>query len=310
MTTNFSTPNTLFISEMVFPRAVVDHFVQTYDPSKVGVDVGEIQLITSTTAAACRLESLLVHSENKPCDIIIFCSMNTQERTDYLNFVERAPVPTPEESTAAKMKHLTDLSVVLCTYLMHGSLQGLAQSPPQVPKFALQVTKEKQEHYAMSRLCSVKSFVNAKFVKFFDDWDVVSEALPETLRSRLALGLAGNRVRTILKLIKAKITDDCFDGSDIEGFANDDFLMGTALISLHPDHPQNQMGNVTKGLLARAGDIWKKSGRQLNDLYALSPGLFIKGVQDAMDAEPALIPLAEVSEEQIATMCAGGMRIS
>jgi hypothetical protein len=218
---------------MTFPIAVIEHMITNFDPSKVKIEKGSVTLVTSGLAAAASFDNLLMYKENKSCDIIIFCSIEKRFRSDYLNFVENVSIPSSDEQYRNKTDHLDNLAVVLCTYLMHGSIAGLAATPTLVPKFALEVTKKKAEDYALSKLCSVVAFSGSKFPGVFERWNQISEVLPATFKSRLALGLAGNRVRTILRLVLSRVGNQAFVGSGLEVFLAPEFLNGTSLISLH-----------------------------------------------------------------------------
>jgi hypothetical protein len=287
------------LSHLKFEKSIFDHVASTFDPSVIRVLVGEITLTTSTTATEATYEDLCKFAENKPGDILIWGSMSTVNYKEVINFRENKALPDENQSNINSMEKQDMLGMILCAYIMHGTLKRLEGKKSLVPKFALEATNSGTRHFKGEDFSSSKSFFSAKFPGIPMAFFSIFNQLPMTLQSRLRLGIAGNRIVSIA----AKIYEEC--GKPIitqpwlKVLLEKKTQDNAPYVSFHPDHPDNPMKECSQKAYAILGDMLRKKGIEVDILAERMPKVFISGVVERLKARSIDVSEKEPEEASV-----------
>jgi len=278
------------MKELMFPVSVLTHVISTFDPSMFKLKVGEIELCCTGVRTTATFDDLLSLPDNKPGDVIVWASMTPAARTEYLSFKENVAAPEKKVRDLNLIDGLNKVGCLLMTYILHGSLNGLSMSPPQVPRFALEASGTKAEEYALGSVSSVSKFCGAKFPQSLQHFASLFYYVPLTMKSRLALSFAGNRIFSIVSMTANAVAARCGTNAVMALMYAETTLNNAPYVSFHPDHPKNPMGNAMKKVLAFIGEACVESGVDLTNLFSRNSALFLPDVQRQMHMKVSDVP--------------------
>jgi len=292
--------NVISLRTLIMPVSVVNFVAANFDPSTVKFIAGEIVLTTSSSARDATIEDLCKFRENLPGDIILWASTPRPMRSKFFSYIENAPLPSSTEISVNEVYSLNRMGCVMMMYLLHGTLAGLNSESPALPLFAINACDLSAADFIPSVITSSVGFYKGKFHELLTHFRTIAPVIPDTMKSRFTLGMTGNRIFSITKIIVSIAPGVVSESDTIEMVADPDVMAGVPYISFHPDYPNNPMKNATRKYWATLGTAFKKHNGNLSELKPLSSGLFLQGVINAMDLDPSLVSGVDIPPDMFA----------
>jgi hypothetical protein len=254
--------------------------------------------VNATFAAMCSL------SQNKPGDLLLWFAMSPLHRADFCSFTENVQMETGETAEINEVNALQKMGVLMLTYIFHGSLAQLDTIAPQIPKFALEATGLKADSFTPDNVSCTKAFLRAKFPGLIAALHTESIQFSSTLKSRMKLGIAGNRLLSICKKLHARSNQITSTSDVIRVLFNPVVYNSAPYFSLHPDHPSNPMKDHSKRIYAEVGASARNAGIDLGAVAIANPSLMKSFVIDSMSASIAdLTEVIPSIETLVAALC-------
>lgn len=270
------------IEYLKFPISVINHVIATFDPSRIRITTGEITIYVPGSKDNFTFDDLAQIEGNKPGDILVCLSLNKDNRVALINFVENYVQDQNINKDVVKANKMDMFGGILLTYIMHGTLQRLQQGGVNFPKIVRDAVPWKIQDAKGSDICSSLSFFGATFPKVLEITFSNYKLFQSTIRSRLQLGLTGNRVFIIAKAIKARVPGIQIADDWALAMFDKRVLDDQPYYSFHPAYPGNPMKDHSQYVLAYLGNLLAASGVNIDEFVKEEPAIFIKGVVDRM----------------------------
>jgi hypothetical protein len=152
----------------------------------------------------------------------------------------------------------------------------------QVLTFAVLATGIEKESMTAERVTNFRDLSSLKMGTLVANSIELLDYASDTLKSRCRLGFAGNRMLSVLALLKRERPTYVPTVPLLSLLWEDTVIGGIPYVTLHPDHPLNPMADMSKNLHAAVGDAYRSAKYTAAEGNLAEPGLFLKQTIAAM----------------------------
>lgn len=274
--------DSFLIRDGSFPAQLITTIVSSFDPSSARLMKGAVTLYTAREDPNITYDDLMEIGLNKTGDILMFLSTAPADRANYYTICTGCTGGSDEDKLKSIAKHRLEAGVIFYTYLLHGSLQQMHGNDPQIPKFALSAAGTTVEALNIREIATSEEFFKMKFSLTSDALMRSVNLMPDSLKSRLKLSFAGNRMFQIARMTRT-VVSEASKTDPIMRHLFDEFVCQDApYVSFHPDNPNNPLRDHSKWLYATLGSLLDTNRISIDDLKTRNPMLFRKEIMEAL----------------------------
>jgi hypothetical protein len=277
-------PNGFATQNLAFARTLVRNIIIDLDPSLFVLTPGFSTITMRYGTESDNPFDLMMVPQNKAMDIVIYMSVPKEKREDIFAIDVEEEDREPEVRDRSLNLKTMQVAAIFMTYIMHGSLNGLAMSKPRVPNFINGVRSLDSRVYGIKTICSFPNAEKATFAGLHEHVIEIMLLAPETMQSRALKGLAGNRHLAIARHFMQEVSQVRVQYEQVALLFSPTVQQGHPYVSLLPEHSANPMANTSQNLLRALGAQIKAAGVRMtrSRLQTLDPGLFIDPVVDTL----------------------------
>jgi hypothetical protein len=263
-------------------EAIFNSVLRMLDPGSMGLGLMEGVIYLTVGTDGNDYAELVRNPGNKPGDILVWLGLSDEARERSFRVFADADVVDDATAISAARFTKSTIACIVFTYLLHGSLKEMLSPKNQVLTFAVLATGIEKESMTRERVTNFADLGSLKMGTLVTNCIELLEHASDTLKSRCRLGFAGNRMLSVIALLKRARPEYIPTVPLIALLWEDTVIGGIPYVSLHPDHPLNPMADMSKNLHAAVGDAYRVAKYGVAEANLAEPGLFLKQTIMAM----------------------------
>jgi hypothetical protein len=248
----------IVISRITFDQTVISEFARRFLPAAVQVPIQSIEIATTAADDRGDLDSFLSIAENKFFDIYLFMLLRDGPGRAMFQVYPGVPAGADYDAVNRSSYYYKVVGAILMSIILHGSAQELYRRTPQVAKLLSKALGMAPAEFSMNLLCSIPNFSRVKMPELIDSVPVFGPHFQDEVKSRMRLGVAGNRIWPFLKWLKEKLSNIATLPDVVQYMLEDNVLDAAPYISCHPMHSLNPFRNASRHLRAYFGDLMRR----------------------------------------------------